>query len=168
MKVRYIFLILLFQFVCPSLHPQNFKLPVINYASKEYGRGYQAVIYSIILDNRDIVYAGNANGILEYDGKTWDFIPVRLGANVISMAKDSSGTIFIGSQNEFGYLAPGINGSLVYNSISDSLPENDRLFNQIWKTYVSGNKVYFQAEENIFILEKNQITTIYPEKSFTP
>jgi serine phosphatase RsbU (regulator of sigma subunit) len=166
MKVRYIFLILLFQFVCPSLTPQNFKLPVINYTSKEYGRGYQAVNYSIILDNRDIVYAGNANGILEYDGNTWDFIPVRLGANVISMAKDSSGTIFIGSQNEFGCLAPDITGSLVYNSISDSLPENDRLFNQIWKTYVSGNKVYFQAYENIFILEDNRITPIYPETTF--
>ena len=96
---------------------------MINYTSKEYGRGYQAVNYSIILDDRDIVYAGNANGILEYDGKSWNFIPVRLGANVFSMAKDSNGTIFIGSQNEFGYLAPDSAGNLVYNSLSDSLPE---------------------------------------------
>jgi serine phosphatase RsbU (regulator of sigma subunit) len=156
----------MFQLFWPSLLPQNFRLPIINYTSKEYGRGYQAVNHSIILDDRDIVYAGNANGILEYDGKTWDFIPVRLGANVFSMAKDSNGTIFVGSKNEFGYLAPDDAGRLVYNSVSDSLPENERLFNQIWKTYVSGNKVYFQAEENIFILEKNQITTIYPETSF--
>jgi serine phosphatase RsbU (regulator of sigma subunit) len=156
----------MFQLFWPSLLPQNFRLPVINYTSKEYGRGYQAVNYSVILDNRDIVYAGNFNGILEYDGKTWDFISVRLGANVISMAKDSGGTIFVGSQNEFGYLAPDDAGRLVYNSLSDSLPENDRLFNQVWKTYVSGNKVYFQAEENIFILEKNLITPVYPETSF--
>jgi len=166
MKIRLICLIIVFQLFSPSLLSQNYKLPVINYTSKEYGRGYQAVNYSIILDNRDIVYAGNANGILEYDGKSWDFIPVRLGANVLSMAKDSFGTIFVGSQNEFGYLAPDDAGRLVYNSVSDSLPENDHLFNQVWKTYVSGNKVYFQAYENIFILEDNRIIPIYPETTF--
>jgi serine phosphatase RsbU (regulator of sigma subunit) len=166
MKIRLIYLIIVFHLFSPSLLSQNYKLPVINYTSKEYGRGYQAVNYSIILDNRDIVYAGNANGILEYDGKSWDFIPVRLGANVLSMAKDSIGTIFVGSQNEFGYLAPDDAGRLVYNSVSDSLPENDHLFNQVWKTYVSGNKVYFQAYENIFILEDNRITPIYPETTF--
>ena len=166
MKIRSIFLILLLLFIGLSLYPQNLKLPITNYTSKEYGRVYQAVNYSIIMDNRDIVYAGNMNGLLEYDGGSWDFIPVRLGANVISMAKDSNVIIYIGSQNEFGYLAPDNNGILIYNSLSDSLPEDDRLFNQVWKTYVMGNKVFFQAYENIFILENNKITTVYPETSF--
>jgi serine phosphatase RsbU (regulator of sigma subunit) len=166
MRIRYLFLILFILFASSYLHSQNLKLPVENYTTKEYGRGHQAVNYSIILDNRDIVYAGNANGILEYDGRSWDFIPVPIGANVISMAKDSSGTIFIGSQNEFGYLAPDDHGKLIYNSLSDSLPENDHMFNQVWKTYVIGNKVFFQAYENIFVLENNKITTIYPETSF--
>jgi serine phosphatase RsbU (regulator of sigma subunit) len=166
MKIRLFYIIILLQFFWPSLHPQKIKLPITNYTSKEYGRGYQATNWSIILDDRDIVYAGNANGILEYDGKSWNFIRVRLGANVTSMAKNSGGTIFIGSQNEFGYLAPDASGNLIYNSLSDSLSADDRLFNQIWKTYSDGDKVYFQAEENIFIFENNRIETICPETSF--
>jgi serine phosphatase RsbU (regulator of sigma subunit) len=166
MGIRYFILFLFFNLFSITLHCQNLKLPVTNYTSKEYGRGYQAVNNSVILDNRDIVYAGNASGILEFDGRSWDFIPVRSGANILSMAKDSSGTIFVGSQNEFGYLAPDNGGKLIYNSLSDSLPENDRMFNQVWKTYAVGNKVFFQSYENIFVLENNKITTIYPETSF--
>jgi serine phosphatase RsbU (regulator of sigma subunit) len=166
MKIRFILLPgLLLLFWC-QLFPQNKKPPITNYSNKQYGRGYQSANYSIILDDRNIVYSGNANGILEYDGKSWKFITVRQGAFVTSLAKDHSGTIFVGSQNEFGYLAPDKAGDLVYFSLSDSLPEEDRFFNTIWKTYAGDDKIYFQAEENIFIFDGNQILSIYPETSF--
>lgn len=166
MKIRFICFLGILLLFWPHLTPQNIRIPITNYTSKQYGRGYQAVNYSIILDDRNILYAGKENGILEYDGKSWNFINVRLGAYVTSMAKDPSGTIFIGSQNEFGYLAPDSAGNLIYISLSDSLPEEDRFFTTIWKTYADRDKIYFQAEENIFISEKNIITTIYPETEF--
>lgn len=166
MKIRLICLFILLPLFCPHISSQNIRLPVTNYTNKEYGRGHQAVNYSIILDDRNIMYAGNANGVLEYDGKSWKFITVRRGAFVTSLAKDSNGTIFIGSQNEFGFLAPDSAGNLIYISLSDSLHEEDRFFTTIWKTYADGNKIFFQAEENIFIFENNTITTIYPETTF--
>jgi serine phosphatase RsbU (regulator of sigma subunit) len=166
MKIRFICLFVLLLSFWSHLPSQNIRLPVTNYTIKEYGRDFMAVNYSIILDDRNILYAGNANGILEYDGKSWNFIKVREGAYVFSMAKDLYGNIFIGSQNDFGYLAPDSAGNLIYISLSDSLPEEDRFFTTVWKTYADRNKIYFQAEENIFIFEKNKITTLYPETTF--
>jgi serine phosphatase RsbU (regulator of sigma subunit) len=166
MKIQTIFLICLFHLSFLNVTAQNIKLPVTNYTNKDYGRGYQAVNYAIILDDRDIVYAGNANGILEYDGSSWNFIRVRLGAYVTSFSKNSYGTLFVGSQNEFGFLAPDNTGNLIYYSISDSLPETDRYFTTIWKTYAYEDRVYFQAYENIFIFENGKVSVIYPETSF--
>lgn len=166
MKIKTVLLVCLFQLSILNTIAQNIKLPVTNYTTREYGRGYQAVNYAIILDNRDIVYSGNANGILEYDGSDWKFIRVRLGAYVTSFSKDPQGTIFVGSQNEFGFLAPDMTGSMNYYSLSDSLPEADRFFTTIWKTYILENRVFFQADENIFIYENGKIQIIYPETSF--
>ncbi|KPK85126.1 MAG: hypothetical protein AMS27_08240 [Bacteroides sp. SM23_62_1] len=166
MKTKVIFLACLLHLLILNSIAQNIKLPVSNYTNKEYGRGYQAQNGAVILDDRDIVYAGNATGILEYDGSSWNFIRVRPGAHVTSFSKDSLGTIFVGSQNEFGYLAPDRSGSMNYCSLSDSLPEADRFFTTIWKTYVLEDRVFFQADENIFIYKNGEITTIYPETSF--
>ncbi len=166
MNFKGIFLFFFFTSACFLCFSQNLKLPVTNYTTKEYGRGYEPVNFAIIHDNRDIIYAGNANGILEYDGSYWDYIPVRSGVRITSFAINDQGTIFVGSQNEFGLLAPDPTGQLRYYSLSDSLDEMDRFFTTIWKTYVNGEKVYFQSYENIFIYEKGELAALYPETSF--
>ena len=145
---------------------QNLKLPVSNYTNRTYGRSYDAANYSIVTDHRNFVYAGNANGIIEYDGNEWRFIPVRQGAYVTSLDVDDGGRIFVGSQNEFGYLEADMQGMLQYHSLSDSLDEFDRFFTNIWKTHAGQDAVYFQSEEILFIYRNKQIHTVYPETSF--
>ncbi len=166
MKPKIIANLLIYIFIQLPSFSQNTRLLVTNYTNKEYGQDHSTINYSIILDDRDILYAGNANGILEYDGVSWRFITVGSGAYVTSFSKDPYGTLFVGSKNEFGFLAPDIKGSMNYYSLSDSLPEKDRFFSTIWKSYVLGNKVYFQAEKHIFIYDKGKLDIIYPETSF--
>jgi len=166
MKVKIIAGLLLFALLHLASFSQNIKLPVTNYTNKEYGRGNQETNWSIILDDRGVVFAGNANGILEYDGRSWRFIPVRRGAYVTSLAKDENGTIYVGSQNDFGYLAPDEAGNLNYVSLSQTLPEDDKFFTTIWKTWAGNGKVYFQAQECIYIMEDDSIQSIWPDYSF--
>ena len=68
--------------------------------------------------------------------------------------------------NDFGYLAPDEVGNLNYVSLSETLPEEDQFFTTIWQTWAGEDKVYYQAEETIFILEGDSVTAIYPEASF--
>jgi serine phosphatase RsbU (regulator of sigma subunit)/ligand-binding sensor domain-containing protein len=145
---------------------QNLKLPVRNYTSKSYGRKYDAISNCILTDHRNIIYAGNANGILEYDASQWRFIPVRQGAYVTSMDIDPAGKIFVGSQNEFGFLATDPKGMMYYRSLSDSLSVEDHYFTNIWKTHATSSHVYFQAEEALFIFQSGMIRVLYPETSF--
>ncbi|MCK4746463.1 MAG: hypothetical protein KAT15_05485, partial [Bacteroidales bacterium] len=145
---------------------QNLKLPISNYTSKVYGRNYEAANYCIVTDLRNMVYAGNGKGIMEYDGSEWRFIPVSQGAYVTSMAVSQTGIIFVGSQQEFGFLDPDKTGTLQYRSLSDQLPDEDQFFSVIWATHTGDGFTVFQAEECLYIYKDDSLQTIYPESSF--
>jgi serine phosphatase RsbU (regulator of sigma subunit) len=160
--------LLLFLFLSIPVRGQNLKLPIANYTSKAYGRDHEPTNYCIITDHRNLVYAGNANGIMEYDGSEWRFIPVREGAYVTSVNLSPQGGIFVGSQQEFGFLVADQTGSLVYRSLSDLLPMEDRFFSTIWSVHTTKNRVFYQAEECLFVkrYQEKDIHAIYPETSF--
>jgi len=145
---------------------QNPEFKINNYTPADYGKLHEATNSCIIQDIRGVIYSGNANGILEYDAFNWRFIPVKTGAWVTSLATDSSGIIYVGSQNEFGYLAPNVEGLITYISLSDSLEITSMDFSNIWKIHVLKNSVVFQAEEKIFIFQNNELHEFYPETSF--
>ncbi len=158
--------ILLPVLILAPAYSQNLNIPISNYDNKVYGRGYEAEVWAIACDQRNIIYAGNAGGVLEYDGSSWRFIPVREGVHIASLCVDEKGRVYVGSQGEFGLLAPDESGQLYYNSLSDSLAEEDRFFSTITKTMSSGKTVYFQALENLFIYQDGEIQVIYPETTF--
>jgi len=145
---------------------QNLRLPISNYSNRVYGRDYEATNYCIVTDHRNLVYAGNANGIMEYDGTEWRFIEVRQGALVGSMDISPNGSIFVGSQQDFGLLVTDQRGSLEYQSLSGLLTEKERYFSDIWATHAAHNFTAFQAEECIFILRGDSLESIYPNTTY--
>ena len=142
-------------------------LPQIrNFSQKDYGRGQTADNWAITQDDRGVIYVGNAGGILEYDGNKWRFIPVKSGAYVMSLAVDSSGTVFVGSQGEFGYLSPENYGQLTYYSLSDSIVKAGVFFSTIWKTHATSDAIIFQSEKSLFFYDYTQVKIIEPQTSF--
>ena len=113
------------------------------------------------------MYFGNSNGIVEYDGRNWNFIQVLNGRCVFSLATDNTNILYAGTQGNFGYFAKSRTGKLKYISLSDSLlPPEKRLFTAVWRIFVKEDEIYFQTEEAIFIYNKKTISVIKPEKSF--
>ena len=142
---------------------QDFHPPVKNYSPKDYGKNQTPENWDITQDKRGVIYVGNANGILEFDGNNWDFINVKNGAYTVSLATDSAGSIFAGSIGDFGYLKPNKSGELVYQSLLHLIPEKDSLeFGVVWKTIATKDKVYFQTEQAIFIYDYQTIEVVKP------
>ena len=83
---------------------QSFYPPIVNYSSKVYGKERNPENYCVVQDQRGVMYFGNSNGVLEYDGTNWNFIKTVPGTYVRSMAIDSTGTIYVGTYMDFGYL----------------------------------------------------------------
>jgi class 3 adenylate cyclase/ligand-binding sensor domain-containing protein len=165
--IRYISIIsLILLFVSNDLKAQYDRLPITNYTIKEYGIKQEALNLAITQDIRGLMYFGNSYGVLEFDGRDWRFIPVK-PAWVTALACDKRNRIYVGSQNEFGYLAPDKTGTLKYYSISKMLDKDDQTFDGIIKIHTSGDIVYFQASNKFFIYRNNIIKIIKPETFFT-
>jgi hypothetical protein len=121
---------------------------ITNYTVKDYHAYSQNWVS--VTNQFGIMYFGNNSGVLEYDGVNWNLIPINNGAIVKSLAVDSTNTIYVGAENEFGFIHYNRNNIPVYTSLSDSLEESDQNFASIHKIYIEKEKVLFCANKKIF------------------
>lgn len=149
-----------------GLHGQTRNFKSTDYTPKQYGINYEARTLAIAQNRLGIMYFGSANGILEHDGANWRHIMVKPGVWVQSIMIDSTGTIYVGAQNEFGYFKNTKNGDMQYVSLSDSLVNEIFPFSDIWKVYQIHGKTLFQSYEYIFLFDGKKTTYIEPTTSF--
>ncbi len=121
---------------------------VQNYTPKEYHAGTQN--WALVQDARGVIYAGNNDGILEYDGVSWRLIllPNTNAARSLDIA--ANGSIYAGGVNELGYLQPNARGELKFASLRPFLPPDAPTFGDVWKTYATPEGVYFQEQKTLF------------------
>ncbi|MHC1703664.1 MAG: SpoIIE family protein phosphatase [Tenuifilaceae bacterium] len=129
-----------------------------NYSIKDYNAKNQN--WAIARDSRGVMYFANNDGVLEYDGRNWELIKVNKGVIVRSLAVDSTGTIFVGAENEFGYIQANEFGKLYYSSLSDSLKTDDQGFSNILMVYVNKKGVLFCSNKKIFRYHNSSLFTI--------
>ncbi len=73
-------LLLFFCFFSVFFQAQNLgKPPVVNYTPKDYGKDRNVQNWTIIQNKQGLIFVGNDNCILVYDGNIWDFIPFVVG-----------------------------------------------------------------------------------------
>jgi len=117
------------------------------YASEEYDSSPQ--ITGIIQDRRGIMYLANASGILEFDGMSWRVINNTNHVDPREFAIDDRGTIYVGGNNELGYLSVDSIGEVIYNSLLHHLSDGDKRMGTIWHMHAINNDIYFQTREKL-------------------
>lgn len=162
------FSFLLFNFVN---YGQAYYPPIENYSTTDYSTEeirLNPENFAIVQDSRGVMYFGNSNGVLEYDGKNWIFIGVKLGSYVKSLSIDSNDVIYVGSNNDLGLLKPDKMGKILFHSLMSKIPEVNHFFGNIEYCYTNDKKVFFQSEKVLFIydIESEKMETILTENSF--
>jgi signal transduction histidine kinase len=131
---------------------QHEGLPFItNFSPKVYRQGPQN--FAILQDQTGLLYLGNNNGVVVYDGHNWELIQVSNQSEVHSLAEDANGTIYVGAQGEFGFLQKNSrNGDLEYVSMLHLIPESERNFNDIWDIYALEDKLIIRTTAGMFLI----------------
>lgn len=143
---------------------QSIGVPYVqNYPKSSYLSGNQN--WSIAKDKNGIMYFGNAEGLLTYDGKYWQQYKMPNRQIVRSVAAGSDGTIYTGSFGEFGYWSYK-NKKLSYNSLVKLIPQPYRLTDEIWKIYVDGQRIIFQSFSTIYIYEHKKVVVLKAPNAF--
>ncbi len=134
------------------------RYPVYNFSSKTYNAQEQN--FAIAIDNRGLVYFANNSGVLEYDGISWRLIPLVNEKVPLSLATDKQGRVYVGSDNEIGYLAPDSIGIMGYVSIRKNLPSDIGDFQKVWNVFIKDNEVIFQAYNFLFIWNGEEMRVV--------
>ncbi|MDW3191685.1 MAG: triple tyrosine motif-containing protein [Cytophagales bacterium] len=147
------------------LKGQFLGLPSIEiYSFKDYSAGGQN--YQIRQSEEGLIYIANNFGLLSFDGTYWHTDSIDGGTKVRSVYPHTSGKVYVGAQNEFGYFAPGANGFLSYNSLTDLIPEDHRSFEDVWKICDTEYGISFTTTGGTYFFKDEQITFI--ESSIEP
>ena len=105
---------------------------ITNWLPKEYGANAQN--WDAAQDNRGVMYFGNSDGLLEYDGVTWRMLQFAENSFVRSLAIGADSNIYIGGKGEIGYFLP-----------VNEMQKNSGLKNPFSRKYISLTK-YLQPK----------------------
>jgi DNA-binding CsgD family transcriptional regulator len=117
---------------------------------------------AITQDSRGLIYIGNVQGLLIYDGTNWEqFYNNKPGRFLSALYEDPSGKILVGSHGEFGYYFPGPTGTLEYQSLSYLLPEEHQQFpGSVQKIFPYKGAYVFASHKNLYFYENDTIKII--------
>jgi len=166
MKKRIGLIILLCVFPYWLIAQSNkFGVPLLrNYTPDEYKANEQNM--AVVQDHRGIMYFGNFEGVLEYDGEYWRIIQLPNNSMVRSLALDVNGTVIVGAVGEFGCLLPDKLGTLQYHSYSSQL-DSANMPTDVWCINVLNDGIYFNTFKKLYRYDGQRINKIWNMPRFS-
>ena len=130
-------------------------------------RSYSRHDYHASAQNWDIernsynfMYFANNDGLLEFDGSRWKLYTLPNRSIIRCVRIDENDRIYLGQQNDFGYMEPDSTGSLQYHSLLSLVDPDERNFDEIWRIHLTVFGVVFQSYTHMFIYRDNQIRQV--------
>jgi diguanylate cyclase (GGDEF)-like protein len=110
--------------------------------------------FAVAQDAEGLVYVGNSDGVLEFDGDRWRLIRLPNREIVRSLAVGPDGTVHVGGYDSFGRLERDAAGTARYVELSQDFASTlaGRAFYDIWDTVVAPDGVYYRALRDVFFV----------------
>jgi len=141
-------------------------LPFItNYRYQDYNA--DGVNWWAAEDDKGVMYFANTRGILAFDGQSWELIrPSGIGeTRALTIGKD--GKMYVATNGDIGYLAPGKKGKLEFISLKDKLPQDKRNFGVVWETNtLNDGNVLFRSNNRILIWDYKSFRVLESKEGF--
>lgn len=147
--------------LCALLSAQELP-PIVKYNSTTYNGGNQN--WMISQDQNKFVYFANNEGLLEFNGASWQLYP-SVNETIIRSVKVIEENVYTGCYMEFGFWKRKSSGKLVYHSLSQAIKSKILDDEQFWNILSYEHWVVFQSLNRIYIydLEKKDIKIITPQ-----
>ncbi|HTG34644.1 MAG TPA: diguanylate cyclase [Thermoanaerobaculia bacterium] len=116
--------------------------------------------FDVTRDSRGVLYFGNLNGVLVFDGAWWRRIEVGKGITAYRVASGENGKVGVGGVDEIGYLTPDGRGTLRYVSLLPLLPPGQRKLGQVLAIRPLAQGFAFMTSRWLLIWDGTRVTTV--------
>ncbi|MBO8475129.1 MAG: hypothetical protein IAB91_07565 [Bacteroidetes bacterium] len=156
-KIRFVALIFCLSFLYAICDAQELTPVVSQFDKEDYMAANQN--WAVSQDADGIMYFGNGEGLLAFDGILWTLY--NLPHNKIARSVMADGDrIYVGSYEEFGFFRKCDNGTLEYESLSSALTGYEMQNDEIWTILKYGDKVVFQAFASYFVYDGKEVFAV--------
>lgn len=118
---------------------------------------------SVALSRRGLLYAGNQEGVLEYDGVSWRLIPVANRTIAWSVDVDSHDRVVVGAMEELGLLEPDAHAELRYRSLLPLVPPEAKPLGDVLAVHAAGDAVVFRTRSRLLVF-KDEAMRLLPDE----
>lgn len=112
-------------------------------------------VWCAIQDTLGYMYFGIGDGISVYNGNEWQFVEIG-NETTRCLFEDSYKNIWYGSVNDFGKIKKSKERGIYIESYGYLLAENKLDIGDIWSINELNGNLFFQARENIIVLNNNE------------
>jgi len=134
---------------------------IINYSADLYKSGIQN--YAVAQDQNGILYFGNKEGLLTFNGRYWNKFSLPNYTGIKSVKVDSRNRIYVGGEDELGYFFPDKNGVLKYHSLLNLIPAKERTMAHIWNIAIVHDEVFFRSLSSIIHYKEGAVNVYKPD-----
>ncbi|SDS09183.1 LuxR C-terminal-related transcriptional regulator [Gramella sp. MAR_2010_147] len=115
--------------------------------------------WDIALDEKGVIYSANNQGLLVFDGLSWELFPLE-SQSIIRSVYPHKDRVYTGSYQEFGYWERTENGSMSYTSLSPLMDDFNLQSDEFWEIISIGDVVYFRSFGAVYKYENNKISKV--------
>ncbi len=138
-------------------------LPHKNFAPMDYLGHFQN--WAVVQDHRGVIYVANNHGVIEYDGMGWNTISIN-DAVARTLDVDETGRVWVGAQDELGYIAADSIGRMVYYSLYHLIADEVKPIGLVRQVYSSPEGIFFSTNNLIFRIKGEKVDYWYPKTFF--
>lgn len=111
--------------------------------------------WAVRVDSNNVVWVGNQDGLMSFNGATWQLIQTPQKSTIRSIEFDKNGKLYAGGIADFGFIANATHHQK-YISLRNKIPEGLN-FNDVWSIVSNDEQVLFLTDNYIFHLIDDSI-----------
>ncbi|WP_022836903.1 hypothetical protein [Salisaeta longa] len=123
--------------------------PIVRHITPQAYAG-NGLVWDVAQDDRGLLYLATSYGLQQYDGARWRSLPTGNRTTPFAVARDSSGTLYVGAQDALGMYRPDAHGRLRYRSLRPGIPAPYRPVGDVSQVVAAGGAVFFRAATGVF------------------
>ena len=131
--------------------------PIQNYSPTEYAAASQN--WDIAVDEKGVIYTANNQGLLVFDGLSWELFPLD-SQSIIRSVYPHDDRIYTGSYQEFGYWETTPNGCMYYNSLTPLMEKTGMHNDEFWEITAYNDAIYFRSFGAVYEYKDGKILKV--------
>ncbi|WP_241347171.1 triple tyrosine motif-containing protein [Belliella filtrata] len=137
---------------------------ILHYNKNDFNADPQ--FWAMCEDQDGVLYFGNNDGIIIFDGETWQKVYLPNGASVRSLIYTSGKEVFVGGFNEFGKVKVNSQGVYFFESLVQLLPPENQNFENVWNIHEVDEKLIFRSFRQLMLYDNKKVTLLPADHTF--